>query len=74
VKPVIENNKDKIVLSNDPKIALAEIAGYLSSINYHRSHAVFDADDKYLLGYWQTPEYLQGIVDIKLEIERIIQL
>lgn len=76
MKPVTSESKDPIKLNDDPLKALGEVSGYLSSINYGKQHEVIESDDgtPYVVGYWQTPEYLQGIVEIHQECKRIINL
>lgn len=68
---VIENNKNPLKISNDPFEAIDEISSYLEHIRYSYDRRVSDNDGS-LLGYWQTPEYLQGVVDIVLECKRIL--
>lgn len=74
MKPVIEENPLPIKLSDDPIKALDEIADYLKAINYSKDREVVEDDDgePFLVGYAQTPEYLQGCVDIFHECRRIV--
>ncbi|MBF4338952.1 hypothetical protein, partial [Vibrio anguillarum] len=67
---VIEKNKNPLKISNDPFEALDEISSYLKHISYSYDRRVNDVDG--LIGYWQTPEYIQGIVDIVRECKRIL--
>lgn len=74
MKPVIEDNPRPITLSDDPIKALEEIASYLSAVNYSMDRKVVEEDggEPFIVGFIQTPEYLQGCVDIVLECRRIV--
>ena len=63
------DDPNPITLENDPIKALKEIAGYLRCLSTRgREHRSPDGE---LEGYWQTPEFLQGCLDIANECERI---
>ena len=74
MKPVIEENAQPIKLSDDPIKALEEIADYLKAINYSKEREVVEDDEgePFIVGFIQTPEYLQGCVDIVHECRRIV--
>ncbi|ARN69164.1 hypothetical protein FORC36_4647 (plasmid) [Vibrio vulnificus] len=75
----------KLVLSDDPKKALKEIASYLRSVNTSPDRVVTETYDcecgepqrcdcekeSEIVGYWQTPEYLEGLMEMADECERI---
>lgn len=62
---------DKIVLPDDPKKALLDIAGYLSSVHVGKYHEVKNPETGEIDGYWQTAEYLEGCLEIEQECRRI---
>ncbi len=65
---------EKIKLSDDPKVALEEIGAYLRSISMNMERAVTEKEengDSYVVGYYQTTEYLVGCLEIAEECERI---
>jgi hypothetical protein len=66
---VICEDPNPMTLENDPIKALKEIAGYLRCVSTN-GREVKTVDGK-LEGYWQTPEFLQGCLDIAKECERI---
>lgn len=67
------NADDPIELPDDPLAALGEIKGYLRSLNKTEHRAVRDpVITSDIWGYWQTPEWLDGLLDIANECERII--
>lgn len=76
----------RIALPDDPMEALREIAGYLRTVDMTMGRAVaeFEHDgdtvtrlacvahnDPRLLGYWQMREWLEGLIEIVEEIDRI---
>lgn len=58
-------------LPDDPAAALRKIAGYLRTARTDGSRAV--RHDGETLGYWQTPEWLDGLSDIAGECERVAE-
>lgn len=62
-----------VTLPDDPRKALAEIAAYLRTVQRGPDRSVRDpvhyADG--IIGQWQTPEWLDGLVDIALECDRL---
>jgi hypothetical protein len=50
--------------------ALSEVAGYLREARRDSARAVKDKTGE-VLGYWQTPEWLQGLSEIGRECQRI---
>lgn len=71
-KQLIIKDDAPMTLCDEPKAALKEIAGYLRCVST-KGREIKDGDGE-LLGYWQTPEYLQGCLDIAAECERIVEL
>ena len=69
---VIIKDDNPMTLSDAPQKALKEIAGYLRCVSTREREV--KSEDGELLGYYQTPEYLQGCLDIADECERIIGL
>jgi hypothetical protein len=63
------DDQNPIKLESDPIKALKEITGYLRCVST-RGREVNTLEGE-LEGYWQTPEFLQGCLDIANECERI---
>ncbi len=62
--------------TDEPNEALRQIANYLRCLSMKDYRAVtnsFSSDHVELLGYWQTEEYLQGLLEIADECDRIRQ-
>lgn len=67
-------NYTPITLPDDPIEALKEIGGYLATLRMDEERTVSDPDDKENpFGYWQTPEWLNGLHEIRQECRRIVQ-
>nr|BDD48048.1 hypothetical protein 2 [Pseudomonadaceae bacterium] len=64
------NRDDPIDLDDNPAVAFREIAGYLRSINMTNERVHIDKPFGEVVGYWQSPEYLQGLLDIANECIR----
>lgn len=74
---------DPITLPDDIPAALDQVAGYLREIKRNGDRAVWTDFDGWqrpgpkgaanwqLSGYWQTPEYLEGLEDIWRECLRL---
>lgn len=58
-----------IKLSDDPRVALGEIASYLRSVRIERGRAVHENGE--IIGYWQTPEWFDGLAQIEAEAENL---
>jgi len=64
---------DSMTLSDDPKKALHEIAGYLRSVSMGSNRAVWDTEEsKEIIGYYQRTEWLMGLLEIADECDRIV--
>lgn len=63
---------DPIKLPDDPLKAMHEIKGYLRSLSKAHCRAAYDSHDEEIVGYWQTEEWLDGLLDIANECERIL--
>lgn len=62
--------------TNDPKEALQVIANYLRTVSLKDSRRVverFSFDHVETLGFWQSTEWLEGLLEIADECDRIIQ-
>lgn len=57
-----------MMLSNDPIIALAEIAAYLNTLRLEGREVYKDGE---LLGYWQTSEWLEGLLEIAKKAQTV---
>lgn len=66
---IICDDPNPMTLESDPFKALKEITGYLRCISTEGREV--NTPDGELKGYWQTPEYLQGCLNIANECERI---
>ena len=64
---------EPITLENEPLAALHEIKGYLRSLSKTHGRKVIDQTTGEIDGYWQTAEWLDGLLDIANECERIIE-
>lgn len=67
---------DHITLPDDKPAALSFVASYLRETRRDGTRAVWehgDGREHDLRGYWQTPEYLDGLEDIARECERIVK-
>jgi hypothetical protein len=69
-------NYPPITLPDDPKLALQEIASYIRSVRDGRDRAHYQADDPQglvseLAGYYQTPEWIEGLKQCAAEAERV---
>lgn len=68
---------DHITLPDDPRAALRFIASYLREVRRDDARRITkiqvtpDGMIPELAGYWQTPEYLDGLDDIVRECDRI---
>lgn len=60
---------DPMVLPDEPDESMREAASYLRCVSTH-GREVRDSEGN-LLGYWQTPEYLQGCLDVADELDRV---
>ncbi len=62
---------DPMTLDTDePKEALRQIAGYLRCVTVNKDRAVIKNGE--IVGYFQTEEYLKGLLEIADECDRII--
>jgi hypothetical protein len=69
------SNDPMTLETNDPKEALRQIASYLRCVKMTGSRAVkepYSSDHIELLGYWQTEAYLNGLLELADECDRII--
>lgn len=58
-------------LSPDPETALWQIAVYLRTVRIEPSRAVFDLQDRNeALGYWQTSDWLDGLLEMADAIDQ----
>jgi len=62
-----------MTLCDNPIDAMQEIASYLRCVNCQPQRKALDRYGD-LAGFWQTPEYLDGCLEIADECERIISL
>lgn len=62
----------KIQLSNDPVYALSQIAGYLRTMRKAPGRRL--KFDEINTVYWQTEEWLDGLIEIADECDRIAAL
>lgn len=60
--------------TDDPVEALRQIASYLRCLEMKPGRKVTTEDGTEILGYWQQTEYLQGLLEIADECDRIRQL
>jgi hypothetical protein len=64
-----------IVLPDDPRAALQEIASYLRSARTDRERRHFGEGfgcfDGAAVGYWQTEDWFTGLAEIAAEAERV---
>lgn len=62
-----------MTLSRDPQQMLEELASYLENVTSERSRRVVDPDcpASSPLGYWQTPEWIDGLRDLASELRTI---
>lgn len=60
--------------TNDPVEALRQIASYLRCLEMKSGRKVTTEDGTEILGYWQQTEYLQGLLEIADECDRIRQV
>jgi len=58
-----------IKLSNDPKEALKEVASYLRTAKRTNDRRVIQ--DGEVVGYWQCPDWIDGLHQIAEECERL---
>lgn len=63
------DDPNPMILESDPIKALKEISGYLRCVSTS-GREVKSAEGE-LESYWQTPEFLQGLLDIADECDRI---
>ena len=63
---------DPMTLPDEPGEAMRDAASYLRCVSTH-GREVRDSEGN-LLGYWQTPEYLQGCLDVAAELDRVVGL
>ena len=56
-------------LSDQPQYALSQIAAYLRTMRTDRDRMVRDGGQ--IVGYWQTPEWFDGLWDIASECDRL---
>jgi hypothetical protein len=61
-----------MTLSLDPKIALGEISSYLRTLSTKSDRAV--KQDGEIVGFWQTGEWLDGLIEIADECDKIMKL
>ena len=59
-----------ICLPTDPKSALENIRGYIRTLSTSGDRAV--KQDGEIVGYWQCTEWLEGLKQIALAIDRIM--
>lgn len=59
-------------LPDDPAAALRLLGHYLSDIRIERGRTV--KDGTYLVGYWQTEEYTEGLLDLGMEALRVAKV
>lgn len=59
--------------TDEPKEALRQIASYLRTVTMHKSRAVLDEEGN-IEGYYQLTEWLQGLIEIAGECDRIIAI
>lgn len=60
--------------TEDPVEALRQIASYLRCVDMKSGRKIMTEDKSEILGYWQQTEYLQGLLEIADECDRIRQL
>jgi hypothetical protein len=63
-----------ITLPDDQKLALQEIASYIRSVRDGRDRAHWQDEGMgrvELAGYWQTPEWIEGLKQCAAEAERV---
>ena len=58
---------EPITLENEPLTALHEIGSYLRSLSMSEDRKVIDIETNEIDGYWQTKEWLEGLLDIAKE-------
>ncbi|MFK5914038.1 MAG: hypothetical protein QM484_06660 [Woeseiaceae bacterium] len=65
---------EPIILENDPLSALHEISNYLRSLSMSNDRKVIDKGTDEIDGYWQSTEWLEGLLDIANECDRIVDV
>lgn len=61
-----------LVLPDDPAAALRFLAQYISYARAEKSRAFREGG--YVVGYWQTDDYTEGLLDLGLEALRVARL
>lgn len=69
-------NLPPMKLSDDPKEALREIAGYLRSVRTDNGRKHYEKRGpeglgREFVGYWQTEDWFTGLAEIMAEAERV---
>ena len=62
-----------ITLESESLAALHEISSYLRSLSMSNDRKVIEEETSEIDGYWQTTEWLEGLIDIANECDRIIE-
>jgi hypothetical protein len=59
-------------LSDDPREALSELASYIRTVRKDPSRRYYDGEE--FVGYWQTPEWVEGLLSLYHEAGRVAAL
>lgn len=80
------SNLPKMTLPDEPLEALSQIAGYLRTVNMRRGDAICEVErdgqsrlsigtssleDPSIIGHWQCKEWLEGLLELADECDRI---
>lgn len=61
-----------MTLPDDPRAALLELAQYINQIKTTAENRVpIHGDPRAAIGYWQSCEYLHGLLELACEAERV---